>query len=305
MLKAMLVLAFSLTLVTDAAASISSFPWSSTFNCSDDITYQGGVYQPNCPDYSENVNGTGAKGCHNAEIGIYSDANNAAGGGGRGLRKWICDGMNAHTGGMSISFSTPQPELYIRWYMRYEAGFQWQAIRWHKLIYLSPAIVFELLGPDNLSLTCYTGTKCGPAANGKARGQVVYGPQGCGWNTLYASGPRAGFFGNRISDGSWHAIELHVKMETSPTANNGIWQVWVDGVEKINVTNVNFNNGAGSFTGFLLPSNEAMPANGKPMYVDFDDLAISTTGPIGLLGSPVKTITTLTTGTTTTAGPGR
>jgi hypothetical protein len=76
-------------------------------------------------------------------------------------------------------------------------------------------------------------------------------------------------------------MEFHVKNETNGL-NNGVAQVWVDGVQRLNVTNIDFK-GSNGFNGFELPENHQFrtlnPA--VDMYQDLDDVVVSATGPIG------------------------
>jgi hypothetical protein len=66
---------------------------------------------------------------------ITLDANNPEGGGGKGLRHWVGDGSNMHSGGIGFMLQ-PQKELWIRWYMKYEEGFKWEALVYDKWVYM-------------------------------------------------------------------------------------------------------------------------------------------------------------------------
>jgi hypothetical protein len=104
-----------------------------------------------------------------------------------------------------------------------------------------------------------------------------------GWNIFCGGGS--------TSDGSWHSIELHIKSETGNTSD-GILQWWVDSVLRGNFNDVKHGLASGGRTigGFLIGSNAKYPANGRCMYVDYDDIAVSNTGYIGPLGSKSDTI---------------
>ena len=161
-------------------------------------------------------------------------------------------------------------------YIRFQNGFKWASIGWLKLVYFnSPSIVFDIAGTDGFRITCQTSAKCGPAMNGGS-GSNDISCSGCGgWNTMYSAGGLYGTF--RISDGSWHEVQLHVKLETNSSSNDGVYEYWIDGSKKATFTNVNFNGGASSGWGsFMLPSNESNPSNGTYMYMDIDDVAMST-----------------------------
>jgi hypothetical protein len=81
-------------------------------------------------------------------------------------------------------------------------------------------------------------------------------------------------------------FELHLGNETGGL-NNGVVQLWVDGVLQLDFHDIDFK-GSDGFTSFTLPSNHQFTTvNGAAldMYEDIDDLAIRTTGPIGPLAS--------------------
>jgi hypothetical protein len=67
----------------------------------------------------------------------------------------------------------------------------------------------------------------------------------------------AGYFKNR--DQRWHTIEYHFKLATTPTANDGVFEVWFDGVKQI-------GGGLGGQQGWTraLPRFGAPALNGIP-----------------------------------------
>ena len=67
-----------------------------------------------------------------------ASAANYPGGSGNGFRAWVGDGQNLQSGGVRVSFPSPQTELWIRWYMRYQDGFQWlnNTIHYDKTLYI-------------------------------------------------------------------------------------------------------------------------------------------------------------------------
>ena len=88
--------------------------------------------------------------------------------------------------------------------------------------------------------------------------------------------------GNKTSDGQWHLYEIHLKMDTN--GRNGIVEWRVDGVKMLHRTDVNFNYKSRSGWSYMvIGDNGGRVANGVPSayYVDYDDIVISTTGPIG------------------------
>jgi len=67
---------------------------------------------------------------------ITSDANYSQGGGGKGYRHWEGGGSNNNGGSISVAFAAPLKEFWIRFYQRYEVGFQWDTLNYDKLLYI-------------------------------------------------------------------------------------------------------------------------------------------------------------------------
>lgn len=230
-------------------ANAVTLPWSTTYNCPETDQFQQGW--PNCDGLGVwglwTANGKGEQ--------ITTAANNPLGGGGRGQRQWNGDGHNVVSGGARISFS-PVNEIYVRWYMRYQLGYKWEHLSYDKILYFSGTNIPEFYSEDY-------------------------------WN-FYVSGydhtiPSAGFStanGGATGDGKFHCYEIHEKI--NPGTNDDIGEFWLDGTYKGRVTGFDYN---GPFTGFGIGENQDSPANGTTAYVDFDDIAIQTTGPIGCLSS--------------------
>jgi hypothetical protein len=80
---------------------------------------------------------------------------------------------------------------------------------------------------------------------------------------------------------------------SSATAN-GIAELWIDNVNQFSVTNANFSWGdTTAAQGWIyvdIKSNQSSPNNGTGMYVDYDDIVISTTGRIGPLFSVTASV---------------
>jgi len=166
---------------------------------------------------------------------------------------------------MKIDFNSSEPELWVRWYMRYESGFQWSPyLHYDKWLYFdvgqAHAVIPQWYGPDkvNIHSACFGND-----------GQNHPSPEGNGWNTV---------MGGSDSDGQFHCFEVHLKMDTN--GYDGIAEMWVDGVRKIHYTDVDFGTASG-WTYFAIGSNQRYPSNGRCMAVDFDDIAVSNTGYIG------------------------
>ena len=250
--------------VIDPAAvkAAVTLPWSTTFNCADwDQSVGLGSKDVNC----DGISGWGGWGCSDSTGSkveqITSAANNPSGGGGKGLRHWEGDGQNNNSGGMSLSFTSVQNEVWVRWYMRYEKGFKWNPLVYEKWLLFDMSTIQSFVpgwySSDSLQLRAY------------AVSSAYSAPSGNGWTTV---------MGGSTSDGAWHYYEVHAKMDTN--GSNGVAEIWIDGVKRFSRSDINFGTKAG-WISFLIAVNQDVPANGRCMAVDYDDLAVSTTGYIG------------------------
>ncbi|MFZ3091180.1 MAG: heparin lyase I family protein [Nitrospirota bacterium] len=246
----------------DNSFSAVNLPWSSTYNCSD-WTQSNGLSTVNC----DGLRGEGGWTCDNGdgtvrEEQITAAANYPGGSGGKGQRHWLGDGVNNLSGGLAASFQSSQSEIWVRWYMRYEQGFEWNPYLMNqKILYFDPTsfprLIVGYYGQDRVWIYSY------------ASGQG-YPSVGNGWNTIMANGG-TDVRGNKTSDGQWHLWEFHVKMDTN--GSNGVLELWIDQVKVINVTNANLGTTVLQYV--LIGSNGFTPGNGRCMYVDFDDIIIS------------------------------
>jgi hypothetical protein len=242
---------FSL-ICTNIGEAAVTLPWSTTYNCADWNQYSDPL---NCDGLSKSGAWTTKSGHYEQ---ITADANYPDGAGGKGQRHWIGDGQNNCSGSVKVNFNTPQPELWIRYYIRYQTGFKWASLGYQKLLYFDNGTLVEPHGWDSLNI--YKGTN-------------HLSDHGW-WDTMYKYGPIDPATGHRISDGSWHCMEWHLRV------SDGLGEAWTDGVKYLSVSGIDYGS---DFTGFKFPENENNPNNGQDMYMDLDDLAISNTGPIGPL----------------------
>jgi len=201
---------------------------------------------------------------------ITADANYPGGGGGKGQRHWKGDGTNNNSGGLSIELARPEPELWVRWYMRYQQGFRWKHDRPHydKILY-----IFNERGEKD---------GCQIIPDWIGDGLCIAG-QG-GGDTLHCTKPGTGWqavMGGAASDGKWHCYEIHIKTNSEGKRENkdGIGELWIDGVQRHSFKDASFP-GRG-WVRILVGSNQNCPENGRDMYVDYDDIAVSTAGYIG------------------------
>ena len=248
---------------------VVNLPWSTTFDCPDWLKYSDPL---TCDELSKGGNST----CSGGEWEqITSVANYPGGAGAKGQRHWLGDGVSNNSGGILINLNN-ETEFWMRWYMRFEAGFQWSSYEGFKIIYL-----FDSTG--GLRNNSYFMM---PGATGTPSRSI----------DLYCEGDSKHYVANRVgwlnqfpsgrSDGSWHCYEVHFKRE-SAGQSNGVFQAWLDSVLIINANTVNYGiaNSRDTFIQIRIGSNSKVPNNGRCMYVDYDDIAISNTGYIGPIGS--------------------
>ena len=200
---------------------------------------------------------------------VTAAANNSNGDGGMGFRAWVGDGINIQSGVVRIDFPSAHPELWIRWYQRYQSGFAWANA-----------------GIPDYDKTIYLHTGGGPAVlplhATPSRGFVI-ASQGSPEHYQADSSPTvkwADIFGT-TSDGLFHMFEIHIKMDTNGTSTgtaDGIARFWIDGTLRVEETDVNYSGGNATtslgWTWFEFHSNQKTPANGAAEYVDYDDMAI-------------------------------
>ncbi len=253
----------------DISLSAVNLPWSTTFNCPE-WTQADGLYNVNC----NGLTGFGDWTCNNGDGTVSEEqitaSANYPGGSGKGQRHWKGNGGTNNSGGLKIAFNTPQSELWIRWYMRYEQGFEWKALNNDKMLYIDVNmpyfVVFGYLWGDEVEFVVY--------------GNPYSVGTGNGWNTIMANGTTDAR-GNKRSDGQWHLYEIHIKMDTN--GNNGIGEVWIDGIRRFSRSDINFGSQSGKtgWSHILIGSNSRYPVTNRCMFVDYDDIVISTNGPIG------------------------
>jgi len=188
------------------------------------------------------------------------------GGTGKGFRHWRGPGGNNNGGGVSIEWPTPQKEIWIRWYMRYEAGFSFEALNYTKDLYVNVG------GPNPVyTMGFHWADQWGVAAVNPVGG-AYYGD--VGWQSLMPGGQ---------SDGAWHCYEAHTKVDTNGA--DGIAESWIDGALMHSHVNVDWGT-AGDWVHMTVGENQATVDNGgADMYTDFDEIVVSATGYIGCLGA--------------------
>ena len=261
-------------------------PWSTTFDCAECLEPSsclcdvGVTDGPSWGYYCNNAGAPSSTTPNSNTAGIIAEANNPDGGGGKGARFWAGDGKDDLSGTLAITFNSVQPELYIRWYFKYPAGFTWTSggIGYEKWLYIhtdqGTDCVPEPTGWDQINV--YSSA---PSPPGNNQAWAVTG----GWDTIMAAGELVG--GHRTGDGLWHWAEVHIKMDTN--GSNGIAEMWTGGVKRFSFTNMNYGTKTG-WKSLHFKSNQNTPSNGGCKAVYYDDMAIATTGPIGPLGNRIK-----------------
>jgi len=201
---------------------------------------------------------------------ILSAANNPAGGGGKGQRHWVGDGTNQTSGGLTLQWSGV-PELWLRYYIRFQSGFTWgpgDNGGYIKTIYCNVGGV-----PG----TFYFGLN-----HGVIGGHVEVDDTG-GTGNHQSSVTWADWQGGSTGDGLFHCLEVHAKMNTAGALSDGVFEFWLDGTLLYSDSTVHFANTDGAtFSATTIGSNSSNPQNGGvDVFVDFDDIVISDSGYIG------------------------
>lgn len=167
----------------------------------------------------------------------------------------------------------------MRWYMRVETGFIWNYLKEYKMLYFDAAFTLRVIvgydGYDtNRVMIDYNGNDYSSTVGWDT--DMVNGGD---WITTSANSATPGET-HKKSDGQWHLYEIHLKTDTN--GSNGVVQMWVDGVSRINRTDANYSQLPMNFV--VVGFNATYPLNGHDMYIDYDDIAINNTGYIGPIG---------------------
>ena len=202
---------------------------------------------------------------------ITAAANMAAGGGGKGYRHAVGDGLNNVGGGARLSWSAVS-EMWVRYYIRFQAGFAWGGgIINMKTIYSNV----------DASGTFYFGLHDG-VVGGHIENDTGFGdPSG----NHHSTKTWAQMQGGSTGDGLWHCLEIHTKMNPLAAVADGVIEFWLDGVLLYSNSGCKFATSDGAtWSGTLIGENSNDPQNGGTVaFVDFDDIAVSDSGYIGPL----------------------
>ncbi|HJX18603.1 MAG TPA: hypothetical protein VJ437_10450 [Acidiferrobacterales bacterium] len=271
-----------IVLAPHTAVAAVNLPWSTSYNCPDWKQSDG---LPSCDgllDYGSWTcdNGDGTR----EEEQITAAANYPGGGGGKGQRSWDGDGTNNNSGATRLPLTNPQPELWIRFYMRYPLGFRWDPYptyeKWLRVDTVNAIPIWY--GPDKVAIGAY------PA------GQSYGSSDGTGWNTVMVAGATDPVTGLKTGDGLWHWYEVRIRINTPGNAD-GVGEIWIDGIQRLSRNDIDYRAELGStfvpggWTEVSWAHNQTTPGNGRCVPVDYDDVAIRAIGPIGPVG-PADTL---------------
>ncbi|MEF3692437.1 MAG: hypothetical protein V3574_05285 [Candidatus Moraniibacteriota bacterium] len=242
---------------SQAAISFTNGYWETSFiGCNSGDVGPGDICDGlEVDDYAYNCNGSYSQ--------ISSLANYSLGEGDYGYRMFQGDERNIDSSAMKISFVDSQDEIWIRYYTRYPLGQSWGGIFEHKMIYAftNDNVAMNINFPQGMH-------SIGIQPRGTMGSPDIY-INGWGWNNLY---------GSDIGDGSWHLYEHHFKLGSSG-GNNGVYQFWVDGVNRVDMNNLDFFNGGSAnptaWDHINLPSNHNVSTLAGCNGIDIDDIALA------------------------------
>ena len=263
---------FLLIIIPNTGWTAVDLPWSTTYDCPE-WELSDNPHNPN-PGCDGLTRARDSWTCGHGEQ-ITTEANYSEGGGGRGQRHWMADGTNKMSGGMSVYFNQDQPELWIRWYMRFQDEWEWSGAVNNfglKVFYFDmgqpSSLIFDIQYPDQLRIRSHFG--------GGAYDQTGYG-----WNNIMQNGSTDDY-GRKRSDGAFHCYELHLKMDTN--GNNGVAQIWIDGALVYDRSDLDLGTAISGWNYISFPQNGRGTNNGVDCgYIDIDDMVINNTGYIGPL----------------------
>jgi len=177
---------------------------------------------------------------------------------------------------------TSYAELFVRYYYKADPGFQWGAMKMVTFNNCCAGVGGIKFG--NFSFNCASG-------GGNSTSTLTMGIQAEGICQHQNVGNDI-----TIQSGRWYYFELHIKLETSVGANNGVFEAWVTDcgsnglgcvspavpILRMRRTNVNWGRtGPSDLIGSLWFENWANPVNVGTDYLD--QIKVATVGPIGFM----------------------
>ncbi len=265
--KILMALFFLPQILLAAITFDSDGKWETTFNYPE-CTQRGGGGAVSCDDVqTDNIAWNwGAAAIEGNYSQVNTDANHPPGTG-NGARFWVGDGQNIQSGAISVTLPSAQQEIWIRYYIRYEAGFNWSNQGYEKHLYIrtapGPAVVTGFGGGGRFYVY----------SAGNSPSASLY--SSLTWNNQMANPAN-------VSNGEWIAFEVYLKMDTNGT--DGVTRLWIDGNLVLDREDVNHSGGSSAvregWTYFDFNNNQDRPDNingpiGRSYaYVDYDDIAI-------------------------------
>ena len=273
-----------ITWILSSACILSALAWPSvsgaqgvplvfqtTFNCPE-WRQSDGLNDNQVCNSGDGIAGNGAWTTSNgSQDQITTPANYAGGGGGRGFRHWVGDGLNNTGGGIKVSWSGIS-EMWFRYYIRFQSGFRWGGG----------------VSPNMKTIYCNyaePGTFYFGLHDGVIGGHVEVDKTG-GTGNHHSSVTWAQWQGGSTGNGNFHVLEVHARMNTTGSSSDGVLEFWLDGAPLYSSSTVHFSNSTGTrFNNCKVGENHNNPQNGGvDVYVDFDDIAVSNVGYVGPLG---------------------
>lgn len=192
---------------------------------------------------------------------IRASFNFGGGNGGKAFRHYRGNGFDQNGGGFKVLLAANEPEVWIRFYMRYAAGFSWTNN--------TPGFTKDIYLIDGTATNNTFGFEGGGMWGWTSTGGT-HDTGTIGWATIAD--------GSGLGTGLYNCYEYHIK---AGGAGVGIKQYWVDGVQGMNNTTTAISSATGGgWEKFVFGHNQSDPTGGT-LYTDYDDIAISTTGRIG------------------------
>ena len=188
---------------------------------------------------------------------------------GMGWRTWKNDGSNRQTVGVSINLPDTFTEVWLSWYMRWEEGFTWENGQPHydKLTRLRTDTSHNII-PGLGSGTFRIRPEY--AILGSYNSDGMYS-----WSWLNG--------GSTLSTGKWHYMEVYLKMDSGGAGygerrSDGVVRFWVNNTLVVDEQAANFSGAdqvaLRGWRSIVISGNQNNPDNGRPMYVDYDDVVI-------------------------------
>ena len=218
----------------------------------------------------------------------------AANTGNYSARFWKWDGTNRQSPTVRVRFPQDQPELWIRWYQRWQEGFYWESVHYDKHLYMWPSNGPAII-PGLYSGRFYIAI-VGETHDGRSQ-------------NIMSSAYYEDVVGNP-SRGEYISIEIYLKTNSEMGVADGIARMWVNGELVLDRADLNIaGSQADALAGinrFTFDHNQNRignllgPLGVDGAYVDVDDMVIYTQtppnvdahgnsfiGPIGWDGSPI------------------